>query len=131
MEILILSNEEQDRNLFISCLSADKSSFTFCPSEAKRGECSAALRRYQEAKPPLDTPRQAAGRIYFSNHFPLCLTNNSFFLSGSAIISSTIFSILIPCEPLIKIKSFSFVVSTILVFASSEVSNEKICSFGI
>ncbi|KKS24024.1 MAG: hypothetical protein UU84_C0040G0004 [Candidatus Yanofskybacteria bacterium GW2011_GWC2_41_9] len=36
MEILILSNEEQDRNLFISCLSADKSSFTFCPSEAKR-----------------------------------------------------------------------------------------------
>ncbi|KKS24845.1 MAG: hypothetical protein UU83_C0019G0022, partial [Candidatus Jorgensenbacteria bacterium GW2011_GWF2_41_8] len=24
MEILILSNEEQDRNLFISCLSADK-----------------------------------------------------------------------------------------------------------
>ena len=60
MEILILSNEEQDRNLFISCLSADKSSFTFCPSEAKRGEYSAALRRYQEAKPPLDTSRQAA-----------------------------------------------------------------------
>ncbi|KKS25399.1 MAG: hypothetical protein UU83_C0006G0001, partial [Candidatus Jorgensenbacteria bacterium GW2011_GWF2_41_8] len=26
MEILILSNEDQDRNLFISCLSADKSS---------------------------------------------------------------------------------------------------------
>jgi len=45
MEILILSNEDQDRNLFISCLSADKSSFTFCPSEAKRGEYSAALRR--------------------------------------------------------------------------------------
>jgi len=65
MEILILSNEEQDRNLFISCLSADKSSFTFCPSEAKRGEYSAALRRYQEAKPPLDTSRQAARRIRF------------------------------------------------------------------
>ncbi|OGN00639.1 MAG: hypothetical protein A2736_02795 [Candidatus Yanofskybacteria bacterium RIFCSPHIGHO2_01_FULL_41_27] len=48
MEILILSNEEQDRNLFISCLSADKSLFTFCPSEAKRGEYFAALRRYQE-----------------------------------------------------------------------------------
>ncbi|OGM99908.1 MAG: hypothetical protein A2736_03000 [Candidatus Yanofskybacteria bacterium RIFCSPHIGHO2_01_FULL_41_27] len=39
--------------------------FTFCPSEAKRGEYSAALRRYQEAKPPLDTSRFAARRIYF------------------------------------------------------------------
>ena len=38
--------------------------FTFCPSEAKRGEYSATLRRYQEAKPPLDTSRQAARRIH-------------------------------------------------------------------
>jgi len=74
MEILILSNEEQDRNLFISCLSADKSSFTFCPSEAKRGEYSAALRRYQEAKPPLDTSRLAARRI----HLIITLSNNRF-----------------------------------------------------
>ena len=71
MEILILSNEDQDRNLFISCLSADKSSFTFCPSEAKRGEYSAALRRYQEAKPPLDTSRQAARRIHFNICCPM------------------------------------------------------------
>src|SRR3989344_4741293 len=87
MEILILSNEEQDRNLFISCLSADKSLFTFCPSEAKRGEFSAALRRYQEAKPPLDTPRQAAGRIYFLFG---CLINgqspNCFFKNLNALL---------------------------------------------
>src|SRR3989338_615891 len=70
MEILILSNEEQDRNLFISCLSADKSSFTFCPSEAKRSEYSAALRRYQEAKPPFDPSRQAARRIHLTTPSP-------------------------------------------------------------
>src|SRR3989344_5431924 len=90
---------------------------------SQSGGISRTPRKARRAKPPLEfSPFRYYSFIYLFSQPSSCLHKSSFFFSGSAMSRSTIFSIRMPCDPLINRMSPGFIIFSSSSAARSDVS---------